>query len=476
MLSVPERRSRAASRTGHVAVSDASQNGASMQVHDDAVQPRGLARRANARRALTAMPRGFHLLITAQFFSALADNALLIVAIALLQERGLPGWWAPLLKFSFTLSYVFLAPVVGVLADAIPKARLMAIMSGVKIVGAVLLVAGWHPVAAYAVVGFGAAAYAPAKYGLVTEIVGAPRLVAANGWIEVSVVCAALLGTVLGGLLVADVVVGSDASRATQVWLAGLAGLGAFGAGAASMFGLSTVVLLAVYAFAGVLNLGVRDSGARYPTARVHVLALQRDFAAANRTLWRDADGGLSLAVTTIFWGVGATLQFAVLRWASDVLALPLAQAAYLQVAVAVGVVIGATLAGRWVGLGQAKRVLPAGVVLGLLMPVIAATDSLVVALPLLVAVGVVGGVLVVPLNALLQHRGHALLTAGRSIAVQGFNENLSILVMLSAYAAMLALDVPIVPLMSGFGLVVAAAVGALIWRERVSARRLAVP
>lgn len=414
------------------------------------------------------MPRGFHLLITAQFFSALADNALLIVAIALLQERGLPGWWAPLLKFSFTLSYVFLAPVVGVLADAIPKARLMAVMSGVKIVGAVLLVLGVHPVAAYAIVGFGAAAYAPAKYGLVTEIVGAPRLVAANGWIEVSVVCAALLGTVLGGLLVADLVLGSAAARAVQAALTGL--------GAASALGLSTVVLLGVYGFAGVLNLGVPDSGARYPTARVHLRALQRDFAASNRMLWRDRDGGLSLAVTTIFWGVGATLQFAVLRWAADVLALPLDRAACLQVAVAVGVVAGATLAGRCVGLGQAKRVLPAGVALGLLMPVIAATDSLAVALPLLVAVGVVGGVLVVPLNALLQHRGHALLTAGRSIAVQGFNENLSILVMLSAYAAMLALEVPIVPLMSGFGLVVAAAVAALIWHERVSARRLALP
>lgn len=412
------------------------------------------------------MPPGFHLLIAAQFCSALADNALLIVAIALLEERGLPGWWAPLLKFSFTLSYVFLAPLVGVLADAIPKAQLMAVMSGVKIAGAALLVAGVHPVAAYAIVGFGAAAYAPAKYGLVTEIVGPSRLVAANGWIEVSVVCAALLGTVLGGLLVADAVVGSAASAALQAWLAD-SGLDATGP-----LGLSTAVLLGAYVFAGLLNLGVPDSGARYPSARVHVLALRRDFAASNRTLWRDPDGGLSLAVTTIFWGVGATLQFAVLRWAADVLALTLDRAAYLQAAVAIGVVAGATIAGRCVGLGHAKRVLPAGVVLGLLMPVIAATDSVAVALPLLVVVGVVGGVLVVPLNALLQHRGHTLLTAGRSIAVQGFNENLSILVMLSAYAAMLRLDVPIVPLMSGFGLLVAAAVAALIWRERSAARR----
>ena len=418
------------------------------------------------------MPRGFHLLIAAQFFSALADNALLIVAIALLHERGLPGWWAPLLKFSFTLSYVFLAPLVGPLADAMPKARLMAVMNGVKIAGVLLLIAGAHPVAAFALVGFGAAAYAPAKYGLVTEIVPAQRLVAANGWIEVSVVCAALLGTVLGGLLVADLVLASTAARAAQAWLSATD----VSVGTASALTLSAATLLAVYALAGLLNLGVPDSGARYPATRRSLRALQRDFTASNRTLWRDRDGGLSLAVTTIFWGVGATLQFAVLRWAADVLALTLDKAAALQAAVALGVVAGAALAGRHIGLAHARRVLPAGIALGLLMPVVAVTDSLALALPLLVLVGVVGGVLVVPLNALLQHRGHVLLTAGRSIAVQGFNENLSILAMLSAYAAMLALDVPIVPLMSGFGLAIAAAVAALMWRERGAARVPAGP
>jgi MFS transporter, LPLT family, lysophospholipid transporter len=416
------------------------------------------------------MPAGFHLLIAAQFFSALADNALLIVAIALLPERGLPGWWAPLLKFSFTLSYVFLAPLVGPLADAMPKARLMAIMNAVKVLGVLLLIAGWHPVAAFAVIGFGAAAYAPAKYGLITEIVGAPRLVAANGWIEISVVCAALLGTMLGGLLVADIVRDSTPSLASQAWLAGL------GWGAATTLSLSAIALLTVYALAGLLNLGIPDSGARYPACRIHALALVRDFVTSNRTLWHDRDGGLSLAVTTIFWGVGATLQFAVLRWATDVLGLTLARAATLQAAVAIGVIIGATVAGRHVGLSRARHVVPAGIALGLLMPVIASTSSLTLALPLLVLVGAVGGVLVVPLNAVLQHRGHALLSAGRSIAVQGFNENLSILAMLSGYAAMLALDVPIVPLMSGFGITIAAAVGLLIWRERAAARRFASP
>jgi len=406
------------------------------------------------------MPPGFHLLIATQFISALADNALLIVTIALLNERGMPGWWAPLLKFAFTLSYVFLAPVIGPLADAMPKGRLMAWMNGVKIVGVAALGLGLHPVLAFAIVGFGAAAYAPAKYGLVTEIVGPDRLVAANGWIEVSVVCAALIGTMAGGLLVSDALRSSGLAIAADRWLTGIHFV------PSSSLAFSLLALLVVYLFAMLMNLGVPASGARYLASHIHPVALTRDFLRSNRLLWRDADGGLSLAVTTLFWGVGATLQFAVLRWAVDVMDLTLDRAAYLQAAVAIGVVAGAALAGRHVGLSEAKRVLPFGVALGLLIPLIASSGSLWIALPLLVAVGAVGGVLVVPLNALLQHRGFQLLSAGRSIAIQGFNENLSILVMLAGYATLIAFDVPIVALMWGFGLAIAAAILALIARR----------
>ena len=413
------------------------------------------------------MPAGFYLLIAGQAISSLADNALLIVAIALLQERGLPGWWAPLLKFAFTLSYVVLAPVIGPLADAMPKAWLMTAMNGVKLSGVVLLIAGVNPLLAFAVVGFGAAAYAPAKYGLITEMVGPRQLVAANGWLEVSVVCAALLGTVLGGLLVADVLRLSSLSLQLRDALAPYSV-----AGTGSTLLLSMLILLAAYLVAGWMNARVPDSGARYAPTRIHALELLRDFRAAGRTLWRDRDGGLSLAVTTIFWGVGATLQFAVLKWATEILDLRLAHAAYLQAAVAVGVILGAGAAGRHVRLSRAKRVLPAGVLLGLCMPVVASADSLWLAVPLLALVGVVGGILVVPLNALLQHRGYTLLSAGRSIAVQGFNENLSVLMMLAGYAALVALDVPIVPLMWGFGLMVAAAIALLMWRERCVRQR----
>jgi len=401
------------------------------------------------------LPPRISFLISAQFFSALADNALLIVTIALLIEQGLPAWWAPLLKFGFTLSYVLLAPFVGPMADAIPKARLMAWMNGLKAVGVAGLLLGWHPALAFAVVGLAAAIYAPAKYGLVTEWVKPAQLVAANAWLEVSVVGAALLGAVLGGLLV------------SPWWLALLGWSGITLSVLTSAYTASLLTLLGVYALAGLFNLGVPDSGATYPPGQHHPWVLVREFWQANGRLWTDSDGGLSLAVTTLFWGLGATLQLAVLRWAEEVLALPLDLAAYLQAAVALGVVVGAAAAGRWVPLHQARRLVGLGVLLGVLIAAVAISRSLLVALPLLVLVGATGGVLVVPLNALLQHRGCQLLSAGRSIAVQGFNENASVLVMLALYALMLGVEVSVVSFISFLGLAIALAMVLLVARER---------
>ena len=400
------------------------------------------------------MPTGFYLIIAAQFVSALADNALLIVSIALLSEQGLPAWWAPMLKFVFTISYVVLAPFVGPLADAFPKARLMAWMNGVKILGVVVLLLGFNPLVAFAIAGLGATAYAPAKYGLITEIVGPNLLVKANGWLETSVVCAALLGAVLGGVLINTSVIAT---------LNGLLHVDTLGG--VSPHCTSLIVLLMIYGAASLLNLGIPHSGARYPASTIHPLVLIRDFWRANRLLWRDAEGGLSLTVTTIFWGLGATLQFIILKWSADVLFLPLEQSAYLQTAVAVGVVVGAVIAGRWIALHHAKRVLPAGVLMGLLITVIAHVQVVSTALLFLALIGLVGGILVVPLNALLQHRGYVLLSAGRSVAVQGFNENLSVLCLLGVYAALVAADVSIVLLLTLFGLGTAAAMGLLIQR-----------
>ena len=403
------------------------------------------------------LPPGVARLLLAQFLSALADNALLIVGIALLTQQGRPGWWAPLLKLSLTLAYVLLAPGVGPLADAWPKARVMAWMNGLKMAAVLGLMAGLHPLLAFAVLGVGAASYAPAKYGLLTELVPPALLVRANAWLEVTVVGAVLLGTVLGGALVC----------APMREHAGPALLAAIGLAGAPPALAGMVVVLLIHASAGLLNLGLPDSGARYPAARWHLPTLSRELLQANAALWRDAQGGLSLAVTTVFWGVGALMQFAVLRWAVEVLGLSLSQAAYLQAAVAVGVVLGASAAGRRVTLAAAPRVLPVGVALGLLLPLCAPLASVWLALPLLVAVGAAGGFLVVPMNALLQHRGATLLSAGRSIAVQNLNENASVLVALAVYTGLTAIAVPVVPLMAGLGLAVAAVMALLVRQAR---------
>jgi MFS family permease len=411
------------------------------------------------------MPPAFLLLLAAQFASALADNALLIVTIDLLQRQGMAAWWAPLLKVGFIASYVVLAPFVGPLADAFPKARLMAWMNAVKLLGVVALLVGTHPLTAFLVVGLGAAAYAPAKYGLATELLGDDQLVAANGLIEVAAVCAVLLGTGLGGLLVGPMLRAAfDAHGSLQGlgWLAGWSAPGALGP-----LSLSLLILLGIYLVAGVLNLGIPDSGVRHAVDSRHPGALTREFLQDNRRLWRDRDGGLSLGVTTIFWGVGATLQFAVLRWASERMHLPLDKAAFIQAAVAVGVIVGAALAGRWVPLAHAKRMLVAGVAFGVLMIVFAFVTSRGLSVALLVVVGAVGGLMIVPMNALLQARGNVLLSAGRSIAVQGANENASVLACLGIYTVLVAMDVPLVVLIAGLGIVVAVAVAALIVVER---------
>ncbi|MBP6898111.1 MAG: lysophospholipid transporter LplT [Pseudacidovorax sp.] len=375
------------------------------------------------------MSRGMHWLLAAQFFSGLADNALLVIAIAQLMAMGAPVWMAPMLKFCFTLAYVLLAPWVGALADRWPKALVMLAANLLKAGAACGMVLGLHPLFAFALAGLGAAIYSPAKYGLITEQVPPAMLVRANGWIEVSTVCAIVLGTGFGGLLVS--------ARMPGV-------------------GMALAVVLATYALAGLLNLliprGVsHGSGVGWAPA-----ALVGRFAVANATLWRDAQGGLSLAITTLFWGAGATLQLVVLAWAQDALDLGLDQAAYLQAVVALGIVAGAALAGRLVRLHQAPRVLPLGVLMGAGVPLMVSVDTLPVAVVLLTLIGALAGLLVVPMNALLQHRGHVLLRPGESIAVQNFNENLGVLLMLGVYAALLGLDQSIALLTGALGACVA--------------------
>jgi MFS transporter, LPLT family, lysophospholipid transporter len=383
------------------------------------------------------MPKGFFYLISAQFASGLADNALLILGIAFLSEQGYPGWWAPLLKFSFTLSYVFLAPLMGPLADAFSKAKLMACMNALKVVGVAFIFTSLHPMLAFAIAGMAASAYAPAKYGLVTETVPAEQLVKANGWLEVTVVMAVILGTACGGLLVAS---------KSFAWMStlNLSFIEFLGLSLETQYAGPLLSLIVIYSVAGLLNFGIPSVNTQYVQQSMKPVALFKNFIQSNRILWQDPVGKLSLAVTTLFWGIGAVVQFAVLLWAKEALNMPLEQASLLQAVVAFGVIFGAGMAGHYVALHNAYKVLPLGLWLGLSLPALAFSTSLWIAIPLMLITGFAGGMLMVPMNAMLQNRGYTLLTAGRSIAVQGFNENASVMVMLGVYSGLLALELPL--------------------------------
>ncbi len=395
------------------------------------------------------MPRNFYLLLVVQFLSTIADNAFLIVAIARVIELAAPDWSIPLLKLCFTMFYVFLAPFVGQFSDTLPKGRVMLLANLLKLVAVFLMLAGLDPIIAIGIAGLGAAKFAPAKYGLITETLPAHALVRANGYFEGVTVCAVITGTALGGLLV------SPLMSKIQLHLPGLPlGFWPFDTAATSLT-LGMLSLLLLNGMATLLSLYITDSGARYPTHSFHPVLLCRKFFAENRLLWRDSLGGLSMLVTTLLWGVGATLQLIVLRWANESLGLTLAQAAYLQGITAIGVIAGAVLASRHVTLVNVPALLPLGIVLGLLIPMMLAVSTVFQAAILLIVVGAVAGFFVVPMNALLQHRGSTLLTAGRSIAVQGFNENAGMLLMLGVYAAATAVDLPLQVLIWSFSVLI---------------------
>lgn len=418
---------------------------------------------AQCRRRLPAgafdryVPQGFYALIAAQFVSGLADNALLIVTIARLGELSAPAWWAALLKLGFTVAYVALAPFVGALADAWAKPRVMMAANALKALGAGLILAGCDPLVAFGIAGIGAALYSPAKYGLVTELVPPARLVAANGWIEVCTVGAILLGTLAGGALV------SPMAQAEVAWSAPWHGVD----DEATRLVPALLSVLGLYALAALLNLFIPASGVARRALPARLSTLLRGFTRDHLALWRDAQGGRSLAVTTLFWGVGATLQLVMLRWAQESLELGLHHAAMLQAGGAIGLVAGACAAGRCVTLVRAFTVLPLGIAMGLLLPCIVFCRTPMQALALLVAVGACAGCFVVPMNAVLQHRGHVLLSAGRSVAVQNFNENLGVIGLLAIYAALGAAELPLPTLIWCFGLAVAAAMGAVTLQHK---------
>ena len=405
---------------------------------------------------LGKMKKGFYTIIFAQFLSSLADNALLIAAIAILTELLAPNWMSPLLKLFFTLSYVILAPFVGPFSDSFEKGKVMFLTNNIKVLGCILFFFNVHPLFAYAVVGFGAASYAPAKYGILTELLPPDKLVFANGWLESTTVVSILLGTLLGGFLISDFfinfIIDSGLTTTLQINSKSEAGL---------------MVIVFIYALAAIFNLLIPKTGSVYSIYSKNPITLTKRFYESNKILWNDKVGQISLAVTTLFWGAGATLQFIVLQWAQEQLNMTLDKAAMLQGIVALGIIAGSILAGQLVNLRSSIKVLPVGVVMGLVVPLMTLASDIGTASILLITIGTLAGFFVVPMNALLQHRGYVTLSAGQSIAVQNFNENSNVLLMLSIYSFLLFFDMPANTVVTLFGIFVAVTMALVITKYR---------
>jgi LPLT family lysophospholipid transporter-like MFS transporter len=397
---------------------------------------------ASSRRS---MKKGFYTIMSAQFFSSLADNALFVAAVELLRSSQQPEWQRAALVPMFALFYVLLAPFVGAFADAVPKGRVMFIANLIKIVGCLMMLFGTHPLLSYAIVGLGAAAYSPAKYGILTELLPPSQLVKANGWIEGLTIGSIILGVLLGGQLVgrmiAPMLLSFDMPFVTT--------------GIDTAPEAAIAALMWLYLVAAVFNLFIPRTSAPLQVFERSVVGLVRDFSTCNARLWGDKLGQISLATTTLFWGVSGNLRYIVLAWAAVALGYGTTQASALVGVVAIGTAVGAVLAVR-MKLDQATRVIPLGIAMGLLVIGMNFITNVWVAAPFLILLGALGGFLVVPMNALLQHRGHNLMGAGRSIAVQNFNEQACILGLGAFYAAMTKFGLSAFGAITAFGVVVA--------------------
>ena len=400
------------------------------------------------------MKRGFYTIMSAQFFSSLADNALFVAAVELIRISGGAEWERAALVPIFAVFYVMLAPLVGAFADALPKGKVMFISNAIKVVGCLMMLFGTHPLLSYAIVGLGAAAYSPAKYGILTELLPASQLVKANGWIEGLTIASIILGILLGGILLGPAM----SERLLSFDLPGI-DTGIDTAPEAAIGIIIFVYLLAAWFNTRIPHTGVEMRPLRSDLTRSHaanLFALLPDFWLCNKRLWNDKLGQISLATTTLFWGAGGNLKYIVLAWASLALGYNTAQASSLTGVVAIGTAVGAVVASMKMRLDMATRVIPMGIGMGVLVILMNFITNLWVAIPFLILLGALGGFLVVPMNALLQHRGHNLMGAGRSIAVQNFNEQACILGLGLFYSLCTGIGLSAFGAITAFGLVVA--------------------
>jgi LPLT family lysophospholipid transporter-like MFS transporter len=399
------------------------------------------------------MKKGFYTIMSAQFFSSLADNALFVAAVELLKTSGQAEWQRAALVPMFALFYVILAPFVGAFADAVPKGKVMFFSNLVKVVGCVLMLFGIHPLMSYAIVGLGAAAYSPAKYGILTELLPNSQLVKANGWIEGLTIGSIILGVLLGGQLV---------GRAVSQYLLAF-DIPMFDTGIDTPPEAAIAAIILLYTIAAIFNLNIPRTEAPLQPLAHSTTALVRDFSHCNARLWNDKLGQISLATTTLFWGVSGNLRYIVLAWAAAALGYGTTQASSLVGVVALGTAVGAVAASVRMRLDQATSVIPLGIAMGILVIAMNFISNVWVAAPFLIGLGAIGGYLVVPMNALLQHRGHNLMGAGRSIAVQNFNEQACILGLGAFYTGMTRFGMSAFGAITIFGL----AVAAIMWLIR---------
>ncbi len=392
------------------------------------------------------MKRGFFTIMAAQFFSSLADNALFVAAVELIRTSGGAEWQRAALVPMFALFYVVLAPFVGAFADSRPKGQVMFISNAIKVVGCLMMLFGTHPLLSYAIVGLGAAAYSPAKYGILTELLPPSQLVKANGWIEGLTIASIILGVLVGGQLVG--------AHATDMLL-GL-DFPFIDTGIDTAPEAAIALLILVYALAAWFNTRIPNTDAPLRPLPQNLLALLPDFWHCNTRLWKDRLGQISLATTTLFWGVSGNLRYIVLAWSAAALGYSTTQASSLVGVVAIGTAVGAVVASVRMKLHQATRVMPLGIAMGLLVVAMNFITNVWAAAPFLILLGAIGGFLVVPMNALLQHRGHNLMGAGRSIAVQNFNEQACILALGGFYSLSTGLGLSAFGAITAFGLLVA--------------------
>ena len=396
------------------------------------------------------MNRTFYYVLVAQFLSALADNALLFAAIGLLMGVNAPEWHQPLLQEAFVIAYIALAPFVGPFADALPKGRVMFLGNALKFVGSLAMLLNLQPLLAYSIVGIGAAIYSPAKYGILTEILPPKLLVAANGWVEGTTVAAIVIGAIIGGYLINPDVAQAALSRFTDV----------------SQFmapKFAILVVTTLYLAAALVNLFIPPLPIDHRLPKKTPGFVLHDFWHTFTLLWKDPLGQVSLAVTTLFWGVGAALRLILIPWAAFNLAFGLDRATQMTSLSALGIAIGAAFAGKLVKLEKSVKVIPAGIALGLLPISLIWVTNVWLAAAILLLSGILSGFFVVPMNALLQHRGHLIMGAGHSIAVQNFNENIGILILIGAYALMSRSNMHTHTIMLLFGLFISL-VMTLIW------------